>query len=477
MNHDFLKREGIDYICNFYRHQKFSQEYNHYLLTIDNGDFIFLNNDAFLQLKKGKILNEELYNLLLKKGIIINSSNFNNVVESIKKRYAFIDNGTSLHIVIPTHRCNINCIYCFAESIDSNKETIKEDMNQNTAKKVTEFIMNSPSNYITIEFQGGDAMMNFEIVKFITEYAKELNKNLKKDLKITIVTNFTLFTEEKANWLIDNDVALCTSLDGPKEIHDKNRFIRGKENQQIGTYETVVFWIKKINEIYKTKKINRNVNALMTITSYSLPYYKEIIDEYLKLNIKIISIRNLTPIGRAFDKSDISYSYDDFLAFYNNCIEYIDKLNKNNANLIETLRQFFMFKIIYKKPTFNTDWESPCGAATGQIVYYTNGNIYTCNEAMGRNEFCIGNVFSDKWQEIFKKKETSKAILNSILENNVICDRCVYKPFCGTCMVENYYNQGKFNFYPTKTSRHHQTISHCNKIYNQIFKEIIDKKL
>ena len=39
---------------------------------------------------------------------------------------------------------------------------------------------------------------------------------------ITIVTNLTEMDEEKVNYLVDHEVDVCTSLDGPKELHDYN---------------------------------------------------------------------------------------------------------------------------------------------------------------------------------------------------------------------------------------------------------------
>jgi len=90
---------------------------------------------------------------------------------------------------------------------------------------------------------------------------------------------------------------------------------------------------------------------------------------------------------------------------------------------------------------------------------------------MGKDEFEIGDVFVDEWSEVFKRSETSKAILNSMLEQNVICDRCAYKPYCGTCMVENYSRDNKFNFYPLNTQKHFETIYHANKIFDEILEK------
>jgi His-Xaa-Ser system radical SAM maturase HxsB len=473
MTKNFLKIESKDYINNFYRHKLYNKEKDLYLITIDNGSFIFLNSSALKQLKKGKIESKEIYDKLEEKGIIITQKNISKIIKKTKEKYGFLNNGTTLHIVIPTHRCNLACTYCFASAtpIDNSKE---DDLDEKTAKKIIEFILNSPSSSITIEFQGGEATARFDLIQTMVKYAKELNKIKKKDLILTIVSNLTLMTEEKARWLIDNGVSICTSLDGPEYVHNKNRFILGKNGKEIGTFENVIFWIKKINEIYKEKNINRKVSALPTITKYSLPYYKEIIDLFLELKIDMVDLRPLTYVGRILEdeEKNPSFPINEFTKFYINSLNYLEEKKKQGKRIDERLKKIYEKKILENKPGYHTDFENPCGAATGQITYHSDGNIYTCNEALGREEFKIGNVFKDKWSDIFKRKETSKAILNSMLESNVKCDRCVFKPYCGTCMVENYYHFGKFNFYPTKTQKHHQTIMQSKLIFDKIIEKI-----
>lgn len=472
MNSEFQKLEGKDYLQNFYRYKLHDKKTKNYLVTLDDGEFIFLNNSVLTQLKKGKILDQTIYKTLLSKGIIVTPENISKLINSTKKKYGFLSNGTSLHIVIPTHRCNLKCTYCFADTKEITEMAEENNLDDETAKQIVDFIFTSPSKAITIEFQGGEATLEPETIKLMTTYAKELNKTKQKNLLITIVTNLTLMTDELANWLIDNGVTICTSLDGPDFIHNKNRFILAKQGTQIGTHKLVTTWIDKINKIYKEKNIQHQVNAIPTISAYSLPYYKEIIDEHIKYGLKTIDIRALTQIGEIQKNDTLNYSSKDFNIFYQNCLKYIDKLKEKGIIMDERTKNLYKTKIIKNLPGYHTEYESPCGATTGQITYHSDGKIYTCHEGLGREEFQIGDVKKDTWAELFQKEQTQKAILNSMIEQNVICDRCVYKPYCGTCMVENFYNFDKFNFYPTKTQHHHTTILQSKKIFNKMFKQL-----
>jgi sulfatase maturation enzyme AslB (radical SAM superfamily) len=65
--------------------------------------------------------------------------------------------------------------------------------------------------------------VNYEIVQFVTDYAKEKSKILNKEVNFSIVSNLTLLTEEKLKRLLDNEIYICCSLDGNEIIHNSNR--------------------------------------------------------------------------------------------------------------------------------------------------------------------------------------------------------------------------------------------------------------
>lgn len=470
-------KDSLNYDINFYRYTLYDKNKQIYLLTLDCGEHIFLTNPEFSELKSGKISNKNLFSKLYEKGFIVDSKNFESVSKRFYDRYRFLHSGTSLHIVIPTERCNLGCSYCFAEPKKISEPSSIHDLDENTAKKIVEFILSSPGIAKTIEFTGGEALARFDLVKLMSEYARELNLKYKKDLRLCVVTNLTLANDEMIDYLIENDITICTSLDGPKDVHDKNRVIHSGNGKVVGTYDKVVYWINRINE--KCVNLNKpwRCGSLMTITKYSLPKYKEIIDEYLKIGSHLMELRAMTSVGKATgNDSPFSCSFDEFTDFYKKSLDYMDELEKSGVKVCEMAKKRFEKKVNEMLPSNHTDFESPCGAATGQIVYHSNGDIYTCHEALGRDEFKLGNVFSDDWFSMFKKTETSKTILNSMLESNIICDRCVYKPYCGTCMIENFYNFDKFNFYPTKTIKHHETIMHCKRIFDELLKRENSKK-
>jgi len=297
------------------------------------------------------------------------------------------------------------------------------DMDEKTAKKVVDLIFQTPSKGIVIEFQGGEPVLNFDIIKFITRYAKEKNKEAKKKLSFSLVSNLTQMSDEKLDFIIKEKIGLCTSLDGPRELHNKNR--QG--------YDEVVRWIRKIKKRFKEEKIKHTkINALVTITKDSLQFPKQIIDEYLDLGIEGIHLRSLNNLGNAQLKLDrLSYSSDEFLDFWKKSMDYIIDINKKGKKFMERKTLIILKKLFDRSDPNYMDLRSPCGAAIGQIVYNYNGRIYTCDEGRMVEEdlFCLGTV-DDDYKDLTTGPVACSMIAASI--NDIqFCDKCAYKTFCG----------------------------------------------
>lgn len=468
----FQKIENVDYISNFFRYKLYDKKNNIYLLTTDDGNFIFTNRNSLLQLKRGKIINKNIFNKFLEKGFIITNENIEKIILKTRKKYFSLFDPVSLNIIVPSSRCTQNCSYCFASPDKLTADKSRTEMTIETAKKTIDFIFSYPAKATTLEYTGGEALLNFEVVKFMVLYAKKKNEKINRSLRQTIVTNLSLMTDEIADFLIDNQVTICTSLDGPQNVHDKNRFILGKNLVKIGTHKKVVYWIDRINQKYKKIKIPLQVNALITTTAYSLKYYKEIIDEYVKYDLKLVDLRMLMNIGRAVSNNELKYEYKKFVDFYKKSIEYIDELQQKGIKINDRMRELFNIMILENKPIFHIDFENPWGAARNSLTYFSNGDIYANHEAIGKEEFLLGNVKKDKYGDIFKKKETSFTILSSLLENNFVCDKCVFKPYCSTSPIENFYTFKKFNVDLRKTSKHFETIFHTKRVFDKLLEKV-----
>ena len=402
-----------------------------YFVANIDGSFTMLTEEEYRNLLL-KNLDKELFLDLESKGVIITSKNIDVIAGHFRRRRQVVYQGPNLHIVIPTLRCNQVCLYCHAASRRMDAKDC--DMDKETAKKTVEFIFQTPSRPITIEFQGGEPLVKFDIIKYMHKYANELNKKYEKDIRFSIVSNLTLMDDKKLDFITKNIIGLCTSLDGPKYVHDKNRKMIGGS----GSYNLVTNWIQTFNQGYKEGYAK--LNALATITRHSLPYPKEIIDEYKDLGLRGVWLRWVDPFGFAgFAWDKISYSAEEFLEFWKKGVDYVyDELKgfKELSSLILLRKIFARYE-----PAF-LDILNPCGAGIGQMAYMHDGSIYSCDEGRmyGGDFFKLGNV-NQSFSKVMSSPKMCSLIASSVSES-YFCDHCVYQPYCGVCPVWNFADTG-----------------------------------
>jgi len=419
---------------------------NKILVTNDIGKWIILSEKDFKKYIDNKIPEKsKLYKILQEKQFIRTRLNFDEIYSNIQKLNSYLFAGPHLHILVLTLRCNHKCVYCQSQAISENNK--KTDMSFTIAKKAIDLAFLSTSKNITIEFQGGEPLLNWDVLKKSIEYARKKEKNSDKKLSLALVSNFSMMDKNKAEFLIENEVSVCTSLDGPKELHNKNRIYLGGNS-----YETTIKWLSYFNKLSENGLYNKSgkkyrifkPSALLTVTREALKMPKEIIDEYIKNGLESVFIRPLSPIGfakKVWDK--IGYNSKEFLEFYEKALDYIILKNKNGTKIKEKTAELLLTKIEKNEDLGFVDLRCPCGGGLGQLAYNYDGKIYTCDEGRmvaeeGDDLFSIGNIDNISYNEIFKSEAVRGCAISSNLETQHTCFRCVYRPYCGVCPVINY---------------------------------------
>jgi His-Xaa-Ser system radical SAM maturase HxsB len=272
--------------------------------------------------------------------------------------------------------------------------------------------------------------------------------------------------EKKYRFLIKHDVKICTSLDGPEKLHNKNR-----PYQNGNSYQKTVEWIRKATK----GKYASKIGALTTISKFSLDYPKEIVDEYLKWNINEIHLRPLSFLGFSGKaQSTIGYSAQEFFVFWKKAMDYIIEKNLQGKFFRERGSRIILEKILTLKDPGFVDLRSPCGAGIGQILYNYDGKVYTCDEGrmIGDDTFMIGNIKKDNYKKIAAHPTIKTMCIASLLEDNP-CDKCVYKPYCGVCPVQNYAIYG--NIFPKLKENERCTLH--KKIFDYLFQKLENKRI
>lgn len=134
----------------------------------------------------------------------------------VRSKRERIANFTSLHMFVVTLRCNHSCQYCQVSRQSEDRSAY--DMTVPMADKALDFTFQSPSPGIKIEFQGGEPLLNFDLIKYIVLEAKRRNITEQRDLVFVIATNLSFLTDEILNFCREHTIQISTSLDGPQHL-------------------------------------------------------------------------------------------------------------------------------------------------------------------------------------------------------------------------------------------------------------------
>jgi His-Xaa-Ser system radical SAM maturase HxsB len=436
------------------RSTSFAMPFNHrnvggkVLITNAAGSFLLLTPEDFARFAAGDVPKDSaLYARLRDRDFVRAEANVERWTEQLRKRKTFLGYGPNLHIVVVTLRCNETCVYCHASRADMG--ATHTDMTRETADKTLDVILATTNPNVTIEFQGGEPLVNFDVVKHIIETAREKNKTANKRLEFTMVSNLSLMDEAKLEYLVGNKVQICTSIDGPEHLHDKQRKLPG-----LSAHKSATHWIKRINEAYANLGLDPtlyHVEALLTTTREALPRWKEIVDTYVSLGCRALFLRPVDPFG-FMEKTGprVEYPRAEYLEFYRSAVEYMLELNKNGVEILERFAAIFLTKILGGEDPNFLDIRSPCGAAIGQVAYNYDGKVFTCDEGRmlhetGDDTFLIGDVAKSTYREMMAHETVQAMAIASNLDAQPDCVNCTYQPYCGVCPVHNHKTQGSIH--------------------------------
>ena len=99
------------------------------------------------------------------------------------------------------HDCNLLCDYCFASKGDFGGN--KELMSLETGKKALDYLVKNSQGRrnLEVDFFGGEPLMNFEVVKELVTYGRQIEKEYNKNFRFTITTNGMLLEDENIKYI------------------------------------------------------------------------------------------------------------------------------------------------------------------------------------------------------------------------------------------------------------------------------------
>lgn len=117
--------------------------------------------------------------------------------------------------------CNLECVYCYEENF-----RVAQYMSPETAKLVVERLREQmvAGMDVAVSFYGGEPLLSEDLIREISLPLQEAAQQNNVRFSFSLVTNGTLLTRETALRLLPLGLkAAKFTLDGPPEIHDRQR--------------------------------------------------------------------------------------------------------------------------------------------------------------------------------------------------------------------------------------------------------------
>ncbi len=359
-------------------------------------------------------------NALKECGKLFAPETFEPMAGHLKAKTAGVVKALCLHIA---HTCNLNCSYCFASQGKYHGE--RALMSFEVGKQALDFLIanSGTRRNLEVDFFGGEPLMNFDVVKQLVEYARNIEKEHNKNFRFTLTTNGMLIDDDVIDFANREMSNVVLSLDGRKEIHDRFRV----DYAGNGSWEKIVPKFQKLVEARGGKDY-----YMRGTFTHANPDFLNDIQQMLDLGFSELSMEPV--VCAPGDPSELTEDDKEIvLDQYEKLAELMLKRDEEGKPFT-----FYHYMIdltggpcIYKRI-------SGCGSGTEYMAVTPTGELYPCHQFVGEEKFRLGDV----WNGV-----TNTAIQDEFMACNVYsrqeCRDCWARLYCsGGCAANAYHSTG-----------------------------------
>lgn len=325
-------------------------------------------------------------------------------------------------ILVPTLRCNLACSYCqvsraalVARNYDWTKDTLEH---------VLGIISELKGPAVKIEFQGGEPTLRPDLISQVIE---AMPRHI--DAQFVICTNLQLIDDAALELFDRRDVLISTSLDGPLELHARQR---SNPDLAYRFAENFRFLLDR----YGPQKIT----ALPTVNPSDPPKPADLLNAFASFGMRSIYLRPINFQGFArknhSEAREIGKAWSDYHRAF--VLYLLDRNWYDKSSVFEETYFSHLLRRIFRPGTnSHVDLRNPNPVGQDYIVIDYDGTVYPTDEARmltraGVIDLGIGDVATG-WQTV-KRDALNSASTN---DGDPDCEACAYKPYCGRDIVDD----------------------------------------
>lgn len=322
-----------------------------------------------------------------------------------------------------TTGCNLNCSYCFAEATPpSLGEEATFELAEHFINRIAEYRISAKTNIpFIIEFTGGEPLLNFRTIRHTIEYA---NRQFGDSLGVSfcIQSNFTVLTKEIINFLRQHKVDLGGSCDGFRIVHDTQRpFVNGKGSHAV---------VEKHFNLLRESRERDTGGVISVVTSKSVDKMQEIFLYFFLQGFREVVFRPLQQTGRGKSGDSKAPRPEEFVEqLFTLLNSVVTPIYHETGELIIERSLSLTFQHLFNPYRPFMCERSPCGAARNICAVMPNGEVFSCNQAVGNDQFLLGNLRTTSFLDMFSS-DIACALRKRTIDEIPVCKDCVFRGWC-----------------------------------------------
>lgn len=337
-----------------------------FLVSVKNGTTLCMTTDCVKEFLRGEV-SDDLAFVLIQRGMAAYRAS-----RSVSHTDAHV--FPTFFLVDLTKKCSLRCVYCFRE-LSEESPVMDHAVLASICDELIGYCKKINSDHVTIQPWGGEPMLEFMSILYTRSRFTEAGMHP----KITIETNATLITPEKAKLLYENDIEVGVSIDGCAEVHNVQRpFENGAPSLQ--AVEKGISNLRSAG--YK------NIFSITVVTKNTIERLDDIIRYYafeLKLNGIKLNLMRKTDRNRelAPDPNQIEGYVEELISCMKNCFERKAEIIEHNIS--QRLRNLTC------RPCDNICNAHGCHGGYRMLSIDAKGDVYPC-ELSDDPSYRIGHI-------------------------------------------------------------------------------------
>ena len=275
--------------------------------------------------------------------------------------------------------CNMGCSYCYADAGTFGGKP--RMMSTEVAHAATDRLISeaAPGADLLLGFMGGEPFLHRALMRDVVPYARQRAEASGRTIRFSVTTNATLLTEDDVEFLAEEDFQVAVSIDGPKELNDSQRPLKGGGS----AHEKVVKALEKFDRIGRP----RHLSARATVAPRRGPL-RPILDHLVGLGFDSVGFSPIlvSPVpSSAFTASDFEEFRDEMIQ----C-----GIRAKEALLAREVYPFSNFETALHEIHRGSHRPYPCGAGAAYLSVDADGGLFACHRLVSDERFAMGNVYS-----------------------------------------------------------------------------------